>query len=326
MEGRLLMWKLVPIVPSPPKIIISETMIKELNEKLDISELYSDPSEIPIDAYLTAIGPNVLIQKAIEAIFSTEHFIFEDNKIKIKSHVDIRLIAGHVFENYIVNLIRIDSAIGEKILNWTVGINRVNFNNFLDFEDFFTFYFRLRTIAKSSNETKDWDTNKYCHTSKDDVAFYARNPVDSKKSICIGGFQIKAIQGNERTEIINPILRNEYSNVLTLLKNDEGEHSYTRCIKILDKLQSSGEITEEESQTAKKKIAYPQLLGIYQELIDDVYNKLLKLERKGIKEKKLKENSHIFDGLISYVQETDEQGSYIISEGNAYPLLQRQDV
>ncbi|BBI34942.1 hypothetical protein [Cohnella abietis] len=303
---------------TPPKIIISQKTIDDINSDLDISKTISDPSEIPVGEYVNAIGLNVLRQKAVESLFSTDHFAFENNKIKIKSHVDIRLIAGHVFENYIVNLMRMDMKIGKKMLGWSTGFNENNYPIIGNRNDFVSFYFGIRTIAKSSRETKEWDTNKYSHTTKDDVAFYVRNPVDSEKSICLGGFQVKAIQGNERREIISPLLKNEYSSVITLLKNDKGEHSYVRCMKIIDDLKSSGEITEEEAQTVKRKIGHPSMLGIYQELIDDVYGKLLKLERKGLKEEKLIHDGggFIFDGLISYVHETDENGSFVISEGN----------
>ncbi|GMX60103.1 hypothetical protein Elgi_68700 [Paenibacillus elgii] len=306
----------------PPKIIISENAVEELKSELEISNIITDPSEIPIEQFVNAIGLKTIREMALSSLFSTDHFTFEDNRVKIKSNVDIRQIAGHVFENFIVNLIRIDTSIGAKFLWWSTGYNPSNYNVSKQYDSYFQFYYGIRTIVKSSSHIKDWDTNKYCHTSKDDVAFYVRSPVDSERSHCIGGFQVKAIQGNERDKIINPILKNEYTNVITLLQNEKGEHSYQRCLNILSKLEADGEITHEEAQTAKKKIGYPKMFGISQELINFVYENLMELERKGLKKKKL--TSPILEGMIAYAQETSEDGSYVISEGNKIPIIQKK--
>ncbi|MGG0937011.1 hypothetical protein ABHN11_12985 [Brevibacillus centrosporus] len=308
-----------------PKIILGDKMIETLSQKLGVSE--SKVPDIPIDSYIKAFGMKTLRNMALDALFSTNHFEFEDGKIRIKSNVDIKFIAGHVFENFIVNLIRIDMEVGQRLLDWATGHNSDSFwENRFGYNDFLSFYLNLRTVAKSSNNTKNWDTNKYSHTSKHDVEFYVRNPLLSDRSICLGGFQVKAIQGNEKNEIIYPLLRNEYSCVLTLLRDKNNAHSYQRCLDQLKKLKERMEITPEEAQEVFQKIIYPEKIGIPQQLIDTLYYRLLSLERKGVqillKDGKTNPfNATITDGLISFALQSEENTPYIISEGNNLHLV-----
>lgn len=283
--------------------------------------------DIPIDTYIQAVGSKTLENTFLDAVFSTNHFLYEHGRIKIKSQSDIKHIAGHVFENYIVNAIRYDFEVGKKLLQWSTGFSPLTFgeNNF-GYDDFMSFYFGIRTIAKASNDTKNWDTNKYSHTSKHDVEFFIRNPLSTERSICLGGFQVKAINGHEKKEIIIPLLKNEYTNVLTMLENPESGHSYKRCIEIIKVMLNNNEITHDEAETIKQKIRCPEMLGIPQIFINRAYSRLIHLERKG--GPVIHSNgrpdfrySYIAEGLISFIFENEGKTPYIISPDNRPALF-----
>jgi hypothetical protein len=305
----------------PKKIIINNEMVHNLSIKFGVPE--KNISDIPIDTYIKAIGLKTFQNSVLEALFTTNHFIYDEGKIKIKSKTDIKHIAGHVFENYIVNTIRYDFEIGMNLLNWATGYSPLNFsNNNFGYDDFFSFYFGLKTVAKASNDTKHWDTNKYSHTSKHDVEFFVRNPNSTERSICLGGFQIKAINGNEKNEIIIPLLKNEYTCVLTMLENPENGHSYDRCLKKIKQMLTQGEITFNEAEAITKKIGHPGMFGISQQIINYIYFRLFYLERKGasIIGKNGKINPHyyhIYEGLLSFAFESEEKTPFIISSGNS---------
>ncbi|MEB2278994.1 hypothetical protein LAV73_03130 [Lysinibacillus xylanilyticus] len=301
---------------SPKKIIINDEIIQTIKpSNLSIPD-------IPIEVYIQAVGLKTFQSTLLDALFSTNHFLVENGKIKIKSQSDVRHIAGHVFENYIVNTIRYDFEVGRRLLQWATGYSQLTFNkNNFGYEDFTSFYFGIRTIAKASKDTKNWDTNKYSHTSKHDVEFFIPNPIKADRSICLGGFQVKAINGNEKQEIIIPLLKNEYTCVLTMLENPQNGHSYKRCMEKIREMLNNNEITYDEAETIKQKISFPEMFGIPQEIVNYIYSRIIHLERKGAsiinKKGRLKPPYfHILDGLISFAFENEEKTPYIISSGN----------
>jgi len=84
----------------------------------------------------------------------------------------------------------------------------------------------------------------------------------------IAGIQIKAIQGNEKTEIIDKLLNGRYTRVVTMLRHQNGEHSYEVCIRLLTQLVTKKEITGDQLANAISRLTYPEALGIQQQHVD----------------------------------------------------------
>jgi hypothetical protein len=85
------------------------------------------------------------------------------------------------------------------------------------------------------------------------------------------GIQIKAIQGNERAEIIDPLLKQSYLKVLTLLRRPDGRHSADVCHEIIGNLARGGEITHMQRLDLENRICRPEQLGLDQREIDWYY-------------------------------------------------------
>ncbi|MGG3805803.1 hypothetical protein [Metabacillus fastidiosus] len=86
------------------------------------------------------------------------------------------------------------------------------------------------------------------------------------------GAQIKAITTNEKSEIITPIMKGQYSHVLTLLRNSKTKkHTVEQCRSILDKMVENKEIDLETRFRIEKSIRSPESLGLRQEEIDEYY-------------------------------------------------------
>jgi hypothetical protein len=77
------------------------------------------------------------------------------------------------------------------------------------------------------------------------------------------GIQIKAITGNEQTEIINPLRSKKYSCVLTMLRRQNGHwfHSHDACMQMLKNMHYQGLIGQEEREQLERKIYRPSQLG-----------------------------------------------------------------
>ncbi|MDX8367150.1 hypothetical protein [Cytobacillus sp. IB215665] len=86
------------------------------------------------------------------------------------------------------------------------------------------------------------------------------------------GIQIKAITGNERKEIIEPIIKNQYSHVLTLLRNNKSKkQSVDECRSILNKMYNNNEIDIDTMVSTMNAIRSPEQVGIRQNEVDDYY-------------------------------------------------------
>jgi len=94
------------------------------------------------------------------------------------------------------------------------------------------------------------------------------------------GIQVKAITGNERSEIIDPLISGRYSRVLTYLKHADGIHSYYECMRILQQLYKAGQIGAEERQRVSDSIKAPEHLGLDQHEVEEYY-RYVKQAHKG---------------------------------------------
>jgi hypothetical protein len=77
------------------------------------------------------------------------------------------------------------------------------------------------------------------------------------------GIQIKAITGNERTEIIDPLLSGKYSSVLTMLKRpgNTSLHSYDVCMDLIKDLFRGHVIGLDDRNHLERSIRRPVLVG-----------------------------------------------------------------
>lgn len=308
------------------KDIVGISDIKRIaNQKgVDIELKNINSNRIRLEDYAKIIGKDTLKNLALEAIFSTKYFEFEDGKLLIGANVSIDKIAGHVFEALLVGIMRTNIETGESLLNWCTGHGINEFGGDFGSLSFFSFYYSLKIIAKAAKETKDWDGTKYCTTSKNDVEFYIRNPRKSEASICIGGFQVKAIQGNEASEIIYPLLHKEYDYVITLLENMD-EHSYKRCERELERMVKKKKIDNELAHDIYSRIGKPEMFGISQDYINYVYKRLFLLKKKGKKFDKLQQREPaILEGLKSFALSKGEQDVYLITEPNKNIIINKR--
>ncbi|CRM53807.1 hypothetical protein [Pseudomonas sp. 8 R 14] len=84
----------------------------------------------------------------------------------------------------------------------------------------------------------------------------------------VAGIQVKAIQGNEKSEIIQKLIKGRYTRVVTMLRHKSGEHSYEVCVRLLNKMQKDGEITAEQALNIISRLTYPEFLGLEQHKFD----------------------------------------------------------
>jgi hypothetical protein len=115
------------------------------------------------------------------------------------------------------------------------------------------------------------------HSNSDsmDIKFVKKRHADANDNLLLdhlmvsqstqpAGIQIKAITGNEKTEIIIPLMSGRYLNVLTCLEHPDGMHSYEACMEVLHGMRTSREVSELEYHRIKNAVHSPMQLGIYQ--------------------------------------------------------------
>ncbi|MFG0669444.1 hypothetical protein ACF8E6_02630 [Pseudomonas sp. xss_1] len=100
------------------------------------------------------------------------------------------------------------------------------------------------------------------------------------RSGIVAGVQVKAIQGNERTEIIDKLLSGRYTRVLTMLRHKNGEHSFEACRRLLTDMQRNREIDGDQLADVLDRLTHPDAVGISQSEVDS-YSKSLDLAYAG---------------------------------------------
>ena len=122
----------------------------------------------------------------------------------------------------------------------------------------------IKLTASFYNPSSPYDLHFYRVNAKGSAELATQNGTG-----VIAGLQVKAIQGNERQEIIDPLISGRYFHVLTMLEHPSGEHSYEVCKRILLGMLDKGEITSFDYTDVSRRITYPQALGIQQSYIND---------------------------------------------------------
>lgn len=268
----------VLLVPDK-QILSSEADLQSIRAILENSQV--DP--IVILEAINKLG--ILSLQAItnRALHDTNQIVIEDNRAYITSEASVEQVAGRVFESFITEIMKSYYDIGLKLVKWSTNLDADVIKLAYGYKSLETFYADLFILSKGAKFTRSWFTHKFSTSSKDDIEFYLPPKIIKGKIIpppVIGGFQVKAIQKNEKDEIIIPLRLNHYSHVLTLLENKDGEHSYKRCMDIIDNMVVKKEMHWLEGKVLKKKIGHPKMFDIPQWAIQGLYERVLKLERK----------------------------------------------
>ena len=189
---------------------------------------------------------------------------------------------GMVFEAYLARMCRDHkNTIGRKVFAWCTERQAGRIT-----ETVLSQYTAFVTADKSlkNNASTAW---LYNTASPFDVQFYRINESgDAELATLVSsgttaGVQVKAIKGNESSEIIHLMLQNRYRHVLTLLKHASGEHSYDICMRILAALQQRGGITGDDYRSVASRLARPEQLGLDQYDIDQYSYYLSMLHQNG---------------------------------------------
>lgn len=177
---------------------------------------------------------------------------------------------GLVFEAMLARLCREQqSSVGKRAFAWCTNrsIGRVTQKMLDEYIPFITADRRL--------QDRPLTATFYNPGSPFDLQFYRINEAGAAELAlqadtgALAGIQAKAIQGSERTEIIEPVLSGRYPHVLTMLNHKTGEHSYEVCRRLLSAMAKKNEITSERAMNALNRITYPAALGIDQAYIED---------------------------------------------------------
>lgn len=214
---------------------------------------------------------DVFIQDALQ----TGHCILDAAGQPIfTTNKPVASFVGLALEAYVVRCINNNKrSVGRMALQWcSLRSNRPR-NNFVD---------KFFAVGTGLTKTRESYTFFHAPQSGVDVIFLrpatkSMTPMVTHQPLTImgtdvaAGIQIKAIQGNEMEEIIQPMLNNKYLNVLTLLRRPDGMHSADICMNHVRRLWREGKITEIQRRHLEQGICRPEEIGLEQREIDQYY-------------------------------------------------------
>ena len=202
----------------------------------------------------------------------TGHFVL-DNKGEVKVAIGQRQlpsVAGYIFEAFTVRILndRRDS-VGKKAFLWSTEKSKVK-TGFLE---------QFHAIGTGFPSTSSSLPQLFNPTLRQfDVIFYRLNPKRNvpepatvNQTTNPAGIQVKAITGQEKSEIIDPLLRGEYRRVLTYLRHTDGRLSHEACMDLSRSLYRSQQIDQEQFHFLEEAVVSPEMLGIDQREVDEYY-------------------------------------------------------
>ncbi|MDK6726913.1 hypothetical protein QP713_09125 [Neisseria mucosa] len=220
---------------------------------------------------------NTLIADGLQHGF----FYFDENMLQARTKLPLPTLKGFVFEVFAVRYFNENlTTIGKKAFNWCTNRQRSSSDSYIQ---------SYTAIGTGFVETKQkYSYSFYEPHGNADIRFIRKNKESDNgwefalemNSNNPASIQIKAITSNEITEIINPLLCNKYTHVLTFLRDSYGIHSYTRCMEQVGRLFKTGQITQKQRLFLEDRIYSPEHLGIYQYDVDD-YSEYLNYWYKG---------------------------------------------
>lgn len=201
----------------------------------------------------------------------TGNFQLDQNgNVNFKTNLPQFTFAGFIFEALAVRLFNDNMrTIGRRAFEWCTKKEKTK-NSYID---------QFKAIGTGFVTTKKQYPDFYSFHHRFDIQFIRLNPKNNmyEPVTVLGttrdaGVQVKAITGNERTEIIDPLISGKYSNVLTFLRHSSGLHSHTVCMEILESMCRSREIDLAKKHELEDSIRSPEMLGEDQRNVDDYYN------------------------------------------------------
>lgn len=257
---------------------MSENIILTLNDlenDRDLQSVLKAPSSMldPRDSRLTLEQRKHILKERYEKQLiadglETGHLRFDSRKnLSFSSKQSLSTFKGFVFEALLVRLINDHKeTIGKKAFGWCTNRRLVQSSE-LD---------KYKAFGRGFKSTKDTYPGLHNATHKSDVQFFTINPVHQKPEVApiVGtnietGIQVKAITGNEYSEIIQPLLTGEYGYVLTCLRHSDNVHSYNKCMDLIKGMYRRGEIDHEQRCELESRIYSPEHLGIDQGYMDE---------------------------------------------------------
>lgn len=255
----------------------SEMIIVENNLIKENSFCLSYPDFIEI------LGIQTIENLTRSALIESGIIGFDGSKFQINSNLDSQQLMGHFFESFLVNLIKGYPFIKESFFKWCCWYTESDFekDNY-GYKYFQELLYYTYPVAKGQRSTKIMYPNLYCPACKDDIALYVKNLNNHGKQVNLGKFQVKAINSQEKAQIILPMLDGTYDCVITLLELD-GVHSFKRCEIVLDKMIKNEEIDYEDAQNVLSRLVIPEDMSIPQSFVNDTYGKVINALQRGFK-------------------------------------------
>ena len=216
------------------------------------------------DEILKARYENKLIADGLE----TGHFVLNgQGELSVTiGQQPLPSVAGYIFEAFTVRILnnRKDS-VGKKAFRWATEKSQVK-TGFLE---------QFHALGIGFSSTRDEFPQFYNSSLRQfDVIFYRLNPRRSvpepatvNQTTNPAGIQVKAITGQEKSEIIDPLLQGKYRRVLTYLRHTDGRLSYEACVDLIKRL----DIDQEQRDILQKAVVSPETLGIDQREVDEYY-------------------------------------------------------
>lgn len=239
----------------------------------------------------------------------TGHFTLTQNgeiKVAIRTiNQDISVVSGFIFESLTVRLANEEhTKFGYEIFKWSTSRKRLSSQ----------FYSKYQTVGVGFPETNRMYPGYYNPNFRQfDVMFLIMNeelgrpePATIVNTTIPAGVQIKAITSNELTNIIEPIIRGQYNNVITYLRHPSGEHSYEVCIREIKRLYREGKITDFQKEKLEDSIGHPEMFGLDQRDVDDYYHFI-----RAWYDERAKEDNDILMAIGMQAQEERNGSSFI---------------
>lgn len=201
---------------------------------------------------------------------------------KIKNY-NFEVLAGFVFESFISRRINSYIEIKEKALKWILDERSVNSLTLKN----------IKAVVVGGSTTKCEYPDLYSFTNPNiDIIFInksnKRYPPLIDQFSRYAGIQLKTVKSNYKKQVVNKIISSRilsgasirtpdstrhpiYRRVLTLLRDDNGTHSYDICKDIIYK-DYKDVLSRREVEEVIENIASPEQLGLDQNEIDFYYS------------------------------------------------------
>lgn len=200
----------------------------------------------------------------------TGHLEEVNGRLSFKSKLLLPSFAGFVFEAYLVSRLNQCEKMSQAAFTWCTQRPRLALSSVSG---------QYKAIGTGFISTHQLYPHLYAPQSSSDIRFIRKNPNNGVMETAlihethnIAGIQVKAIRANFKNQIIEPLLRGQYSHVITLLKDPWGTPTRTVCLRLIDIGVRNGSISSKEREFLEDRIKGPEFLGIDQRDVEDYYD------------------------------------------------------